>query len=52
MFTYVYKKGKSFWKNMKNDGPGRQSKTVLRNDLITRKIGVTPYFYINNNFSK
>ena len=45
MFTYVDKKGKSFLENVKNDGPGRQSKTVLRNDLVIRRIGVD----INNN---
>jgi hypothetical protein len=31
-------------------GPGRHSKIILRNDLVIRRIGVTPYFYIKDNF--
>ena len=46
MYTYIYKKRKTFTNKRKKDTGPPKLETILRNDLITSRIGVTPYFYI------
>ena len=47
MYTYVYKKRKTFTNKREKDTGPPKLETILRNDLITSRIGVTPYFYIH-----